>query len=150
MLWALADPLLNAGIGSAGTWGQPWPHVQQVCRVERHRVTCRTGAVQREVSFAVTSRSAQRADAARLLAGLRGHWGIENQVHWVRDVTYDEDRCTVRTGAAPQVGAACRNLAITLVRRAGATNIAAACRTYAGRPHTAIALVATTTLTVVK
>ncbi|HEY7033794.1 MAG TPA: hypothetical protein VH482_20830 [Thermomicrobiales bacterium] len=49
----------------------------------------------------------------------------------------------MRTKAAPQVGAACRNPAITLLRRLGAANVAAACRTFAGRPLTAIALVAT-------
>ena len=44
---------------------------------------------------------------------LRQHWGIENRVHWVRDVTFDEDRCTVRTGAGPQVLATVRNTAST-------------------------------------
>ena len=60
----------------------------------------------------------------------RGHWGIENRVHWVRDVTFDEDRSQVRTGAAPQVMAGLRNLVIALVRRAGHTNVAAALRRH--------------------
>jgi hypothetical protein len=72
---------------------------------------------------------------------LRRHWGIENKVNWVRDVTSDEDRSQVRTGAAPQVMAACRNIALNLLRRSGATNIAAALRTQAGRPATAVQLV---------
>ncbi|HVM13175.1 MAG TPA: ISAs1 family transposase, partial [Egibacteraceae bacterium] len=59
------------------------------------------------------------------------HWGIENRLHWVRDVTFDEDRSTVRTGHAPHVMAALRNLAITTLRLAGATNIAAALRHHA-------------------
>jgi hypothetical protein len=62
-------------------------------------------------------------------------------VHWVRDVTFDEDRSQVRTGAAPQVMATLRNLVITLLRRAGHTNLAAALRTYAGRPADAVALI---------
>jgi hypothetical protein len=149
-LWALADPALNARAGEAGTHQAPWPHLAQVCRVRRRRVTTRTGEVEDEVSYAVTSLPPQRADAARLLALLRGHWGIENKLHYVRDVTFDEDRSAVRTASAPQVCAACRNLVIALVRRLGATNIAAACRTFAGRPLTAIALVATAGCQVMK
>jgi hypothetical protein len=114
MLWALADPALNARAGEAGARGAAWPHLAQVCRVERERVDCRTGEVEREVSYAVTSRPPHRADAGRLLAALRGHWGIENKLHHVRDVTFDEDRSQIRTGAAPQATAACRNLAIAL------------------------------------
>ena len=120
----------------------PWPHLRQVCRVRRRRVRLRTGEVEDEVSYAVTSLGPDRADAARLLRLLRGHWGIENRLHWVRDVTFDEDRGQIRTGAAPEAVAARRNLVIALARRAGATNIAAALRAYAGRPGTAIALVA--------
>ena len=77
---------------------------------------------------------------------MRGHWRIENRLHYVRDVTFDEDRSQIRCGATPQVMATCRNLALTLVRQAGATNIAAALRTYAARPHHALALVLTTGL----
>jgi hypothetical protein len=150
MLWALADPALNARAGEAGTHGTAWPNLAQVCRVERERVDCRTGAVERAVSYAVTSRSPERADAGRRLATLRGHWGIENKLHWVRDVIFDEDRAQVRSGAAPQATTACRNLAIALLRRTGTTNIAAACRTYAGRPHAAIALVARAACQVMK
>ena len=72
---------------------------------------------------------------------LRGHWGIENRAHHVRDVVFDEDRCQVRSGAAPQVLAAGRNLAIALLRRAGYPGIAAALRTLAGRPACAVQLV---------
>ena len=150
MLWALADPALNARAGEAGTHGTAWPHLAQVCRVERERVDCRTGEVTREVSYAVTSCPPARADARRLLAALRGHWGIENRLHHVRDVTFDEDRSQVRTGAAPQTTAACRNLALALLRRAGHANIAAATRTFAGRASQAIALVATAGCQVMK
>lgn len=150
MLWALADPDLNARAGEAGTHGTAWPHLAQVCRVERRRVLCQTGEIERGVTYAVTSLPPARATAGRLLALLRGHWGIENKLHHVRDVTFDEDRSQVRSGAAPQACAACRNLAIALLRRTGATNIAAACRTYAGRPRAAIALVATAGPSVMK
>jgi Transposase DDE domain len=62
---------------------------------------------------------------------LRWHWGIENAVHWVRDVTFDEDRHTAHTGNGAQVLATLRNTAINLHRLDGATNIAEACRTTA-------------------
>ena len=143
MLWALTDPALNAYAGSAGTRGVAWPHLAQVCRIERRRVVCRTGEVETEVTYAVTSRPPDRADATALLVLARGHWGIENKLHWVRDVTFDEDRCQIRTGAAPQAVAACRDLVIALLRRVGVTNIAAGLRTYAGRAATTIRLVAT-------
>jgi hypothetical protein len=71
------------------------------------------------VAHAITSLSPERADAARRLALSRAHWDIENRLPWVRDVTLGEDACRVRTGAAPQVLAACRNAVLTLVRRLG-------------------------------
>ena len=113
-------------------------------------MTVRTGEIEDEVTYAITSLPPERADAARLLALLRDHWRIENGLHHVRDVTCDEDRCPIRTGAAPQVCAAVRNLVLALLRRAGAPNIAAALRTYAGRWHDAIALVATAGCQVMK
>ena len=71
----------------------------------------------------------------------RGHWGIENRVHWVRDVTFDEDRSQVRTGSAPQIMAALRNLTISVIRLAGETNIAAALRRHAVHPSRPLALI---------
>ena len=59
---------------------------------------------------------------------IRGHWGIENRLHWVRDVTYDEDCSQIRTGNGPRVMVAIRNLAISIHRLTGATSIAAATR----------------------
>ena len=105
-MWALADPELNGYVGSAGTVGEAWPHLQQVCRLERQRVV--KGKKQVDVSYAISSLPATDADARRLLSLSRGHWGIENRLHWVRDGTFDEDRSQVRTGAAPQVLAGLR------------------------------------------
>ena len=145
MRWALADPALNAYVGSSGEVGVPWPAVAQVCRRERRR-TLRQGGVPHtsvEVTYLITSRPAPRADAAVLLAVGRGHWGIENTVHYVRDVTFGEDASHIRTGAAPQVRSACTNLVRALLRRTGVTNLAAALRTHAGRPHAAVRLLLT-------
>ena len=55
----------------------------------------------------------------------------ENRLHWVRDVVYDEDRSAVRTGHAPRVMAILRSTAISVLRLAGATSIAAATRHHA-------------------
>src|SRR5439155_15158525 len=95
-LWALADPALNRYVGSSGEYGTAWPQLQQVCRIERERLQLRRGQVVRrelEVSYAITSCPAERAPAAALLRANRGHWGIENGSHWVRDMVLGEDAC---------------------------------------------------------
>jgi hypothetical protein len=147
MVWALADPALNAYAGSAGEVGMPWPHLAQACRVERQRIVLTTGGViadeSRALSYYITSRVPAQADAGTLAQLIRGHWGIENKAHHVRDATFGEDACQLRTGAAPEVRAACLNVVIALLRRAGVTNLAAGMRTCAGRPAFAVQLVRT-------
>jgi predicted transposase YbfD/YdcC len=118
-----------------------WPGLAQVFHLERQVVSKKTGEVREEVVAGVTSLGPERADAARLLALVRGHWHIENQSHWVRDVTFDEDRSQVRCGNIPQVMAALRNTVIGLTRWAGETNIAAACRRFAAQPALALELI---------
>ena len=115
-----------------------WPHLAQVCRLER--VVTHKGRIRCEVAYAVSSLSPQEATPKRLLTLWRAHWGIENRLHWVRDVTFDEDRSQVRTGAAPQVLAAMRNMTISLLRLAGKPNIAAALRRHAAHSTEALAL----------
>jgi predicted transposase YbfD/YdcC len=108
-----------------------WPSARQVCRIER--TTHRNGKTQVEVDYAITSVPRHLAGALALLEWWRGHWGIENRLHWVRDVTFGEDASRIRLGAAPQILAAMRNAAISLLRSLGATNIAAALRENACR-----------------
>ncbi|TFH65031.1 MAG: ISAs1 family transposase [Gemmatimonadales bacterium] len=105
-----------------------FPHCQQVFRIERTVTKLDGTPMRHEVVFGVTSLRAAEGSPRRLLELNRGHWGIENRLHWVRDVTFDEDRSQVRKGAGAQAMAALRNLTIGLLRRAGATNIAAALR----------------------
>jgi len=81
-----------------------------------------------EVVYGVTSLPPATASPLAVLAYNRGHWEIENRLHHVRDLTYDEDRSQVRTGRRPHAMATLRNLAISLMRLAGADNIAAATR----------------------
>ena len=147
LCWALADPEQNAYVGSSGTHATAWPHVRQICGIERHRLQVRRGqilATELEVRYYVTSLAPNRADARMLLALARGHWGIENRLHYVRDVTFNEDRSQMRAGAVAHTFAACRNLAIGLLRSSGAANIAAALRTFAARPADAAFLILAT------
>ena len=81
-----------------------------------------------EVAYGITSLSPEKADAQRLLSLNRGHWCIENRLHWVRDVTFDEDRSQVRVGEGPRVMATLRNLAISLFRLQEVKNTAQALR----------------------
>lgn len=101
-----------------------------------------SGQTRTEVVYLVTSLSPQKADAKRLLALNRGHWEIENRVHWVRDVAFAEDLSQIRTGAGPRVMATLRNLAISLIRLRDKTRgIAQALRNLAARPHLTLAMV---------
>jgi predicted transposase YbfD/YdcC len=114
-----------------------WPGVRQVCKVER--AVERGGRVTREVAYAVTSLG-PRGGPAQLLHLWRGHWGIENRLHYVRDVTFGEDASTVRTAAAPEVLAAIRNALLTLLHQSGCANIAAALRSFAWQPGSSLRL----------
>lgn len=117
-----------------------WPGQRQVFRLERTTIERKTGEVRTETGYGITSLDPTRADAERLLRLSRRHWRIENRSHWVRDVTFDEDRSQVRCGSTPEVMAAIRNTAIGLLRATGVTNIAAACRQFAAQPASAVAL----------
>jgi predicted transposase YbfD/YdcC len=74
-----------------------------------------------------------QASPSQLAAIIRGHWAIEDRLHWIRDLDFDEDRSQIRTGNGPQIMAALRNLVVTILRLAGARNIAAALRYHARR-----------------
>ena len=111
--------------------GLDFPYVQQVARIERRRRHLNNNTEQHEIVFCITSLSPEKADATRLLKLNRDHWSIENRLHHVRDTTFDDDRSQVRKRAAPHMIASLRNLAIGLLRLAGArTNIAAATRFF--------------------
>jgi len=104
------------------------------------RTVTRAGKKTVEVVYLITSADRTEAPPATLAAWVQGHWGIENRLHWVRDVTFDEDRSQVRTGTAPQVMATLRNVVISLLRLAGWTNIAHALRHHAADQRRPLAL----------
>ena len=96
---------------------QNWPGITAICRIERTR-ELKTYCT-RQVIYAITSLPADKLDPAALLQLARDHWQIENRLFHVRDVTFKEDACRVRTGSAPQVLAELRNATLTLIRRTG-------------------------------
>ena len=98
-------------------------------RIDRYVTKLDGTELRTEQVYGVTSLVGTTKDAAaRVLALVRGHWRIENSLHWVRDVTFDEDRSQVRKGNGPRVMATLRNLAISVLRLAGASSIAKALR----------------------
>ena len=101
------------------------------------RTVTRKGKKTVEVVYLTTSSD---ADPAILAAWVQGHWKLENKLHWVRDVTYQEDKSLVRTGNTPRVMATLRNLAISLLRLDGHTSIAAANRRHARDPQRTLKL----------
>lgn len=115
-----------------------WPDVGQVFELERVRVLKDKTEVQ--VVYGITSLKRQGADAATLLGLVRGHWGIENKLHYVRDETLGEDRCRARQGSTPQVLAAIRNVAVFLLDKVKAASNAAATRRFAAHPQEALSL----------
>jgi predicted transposase YbfD/YdcC len=133
---------LDAEEGEAGTIAG-WPALAQVCRIHReveYVSGAQVGTTRQQWSYALTSLAPEHADAARLEQLWRGHWQIENGLHYVRDVTLGEDACQVRVERAPANFAACRNAALNLLRQAGVTNVAAALRRHAMYPREALAL----------
>lgn len=87
-----------------------------------------------ETCYAITTLTASQASPAQLAAIIRSHWAIEDRLHWVRDMDFDEDRSQTRTASGPRVMASLRNLAITILRLAGHASIASALRHHARRP----------------
>lgn len=113
--------------------GIKFPHAHQAVQITRRTrpISARTGKQGRwrtETVYAITDLAPHEARPEELAAWIRGHWQIENSLHWVRDVTYAEDLSQIRTDTAPQIMATLRNLTISLHRLAGATNIAATLR----------------------
>lgn len=107
----------------------PWPGLAQVFRLER-RVTDGLGRERREIRYGVTSLPAASAPPARLLAIARAHWGIENGLHYRRDVSLHEDASLLRRGQGPAVLAALNNAVIGLIRQHGERNLPAVQRHF--------------------
>jgi predicted transposase YbfD/YdcC len=116
--------------------GSDWPSVEQVFRLTRERRLKK--GTETEVIFGITSLPRERAGAKDLLGLVREHWGIENGLHYVRDVTLGEDASRIRKGSAPQVMAALRNIVVFLFERFKHKNAATATRHYVCHPEEAV------------
>jgi predicted transposase YbfD/YdcC len=96
------------------------------------------GEWREEVRYGITSLPATVALPERLLKVKRGHWTIENRLHYVKDVTLGEDRSTIHKDNGPKIMAALRNTAVSLLRLAGFSTIAARMRHNSGHPEDAL------------
>jgi predicted transposase YbfD/YdcC len=114
-----------------------WPGLGQVLRIER--VWWEQGQRHEAVRYALTSLPPDVADAPRLLALVRGHWQIENGLHYVKDVTLGEDRSLIHKGNGPNVMAILRDTVVSVLHRAGVRTIAERLRAYSGDVHAALA-----------
>lgn len=116
-----------------------WPAAQQVFQLAR-RTLMEDGSWRESVAYGITSLPRTVADAQRLLALARGHWGIENGLFYRRDVTLGEDRSQLRRENGPQILATLNDLTVGLLLREGHTNVARGRRIYAAFPQQAFAL----------
>ena len=115
-----------------------WPGLEQVFEIRRRWKY--KGIDKEAVRYGVTSLPAQIALPERLLQLKRGHWIIENGLHYVKDVTMGEDKSTIHCDNGPKVMAALRNTALSLLRYAGFSTIAARLRYNSGHPQAALDL----------
>ncbi|WP_375167416.1 ISAs1 family transposase [Desulfofundulus thermocisternus] len=99
------------------------------------------GKLKKDIAYYITSKPAGETDAETLPKNIRGQWSIENSLHWVRDVTLNEDQSQIRTGSAPCVIASIRNLAISLLRLRGFKNIASGLRKLGWNAELALSLI---------
>lgn len=111
-----------------------FPYARQAFLVERYVHDPHDGSLtSAAAALSVTCLSAKQADPRRLATFVRDHWGIES-LHWIRDVTFDEDHHQLRQGSAPQVLAGLRNLAIGALRTTGRNKIAPSLRWISRNP----------------
>ncbi|MFV2022948.1 ISAs1 family transposase [Micromonospora sp. LOL_023] len=101
-----------------------FPGARQVFRLRRDTGGLDGVRTSKQIIYGIVSPTAEQASPQHLNAYARGHWSVENRLHWTRDVTFSEDGSQLRTGAAPRNLAAMRNLALNTFRLAGRANIA--------------------------
>lgn len=107
-----------------------WPGANQVFRLERKSLHLRTGRQSCEVVYGLTSCDSKKADAEQLLAWTRDYWGIENGLHYRRDVTLREDATRIAQSALARVMAAINNFVVGLAASLGYANLASARRAF--------------------
>ena len=124
-------------------FGHEWEGIEQVFRLERTRHMLKTGAIEHEVIYGLSSLSMRQASPARMLSLIREHWAIENKLHYRRDGSLGEDACQTRTGPLPHLLAQLNSTVLSLTDRAGVRNVARQMRYFDAHPEQALALVLT-------
>jgi predicted transposase YbfD/YdcC len=128
---------------TTGAAGVDFPYASQVAVIRREEFTLDGTRISKEYALVITSLSAARADAADIHTHVRGHWGIENKIHYVRDTTWKEDANQAWVGSGPHAMAILRNLAIGLFRLKGIRKIKEATERIAADRDRALPLLAT-------
>lgn len=118
-----------------------WPYLEQVFKLERRFINLQSGEVTTEIHYGLTSLTPAEAGPQRLLALQRSHWGIENGLHYRRDVTFKEDRCRLKIGHAARTMATLNNLALALILRQDYPYLPQARRRFSARPLEALQLI---------
>jgi predicted transposase YbfD/YdcC len=118
-----------------------WPYLEQVFKLERRFTDLKTGQITTQTRYGLTSLSSDQASPQQLLDYARAYWGIENGLHYRRDVTFKEDRCRLRIGHAARTMATLNNLVLALILRQGYSSVPEARRKFAARPLEALKLI---------
>ncbi|MCB0190691.1 MAG: ISAs1 family transposase [Anaerolineae bacterium] len=118
-----------------------WPYLQQVFKLDYRSVNCKSGQVQSQTDYGLTSLAAAEAGPEQLLAFKRSYWAIENRLHYRRDVSLNEDSSRLRTGNAPRVMAILNNLVLALIDRLDFQTVPDARRRFSAKPLEALNLI---------
>ncbi len=124
-------------------FGKHWQGIEQVFRLERTRRILKSGAIEHEVVYGLSSLAMRQAPPARMLWLVRDHWAIENKLHYRRDGSLGEDACQTRTGIVPGLLAQLNSAVLSCMDRAGVRNVARQMRYFDAHPEQALALVLT-------
>jgi predicted transposase YbfD/YdcC len=115
-----------------------WSGVAQVFRLQRTTVLLKSSQIRQQVVYGISNLPCSQAPAQRMLALNRAHWGIENRLHWRRDVSLGEDRCQTRTGTAPGMLACLNSALLSLMDRLGIHNVPRQARFFDARVDQAV------------
>ena len=107
-----------------------WPYQEQVFKLERRSTLTKTGAVQEQVVYGITSLTREEVSPHRLLQLTRSYWGIENGLHYRRDVTLHEDQTRLTRKNAARVMACLNNLVLGLLIWKIEISLSPACQTF--------------------
>lgn len=118
-----------------------WRYVAQCLCIQRECLITATGERTDYIHYAITDLSPHQANARTVFGLWHRHWHIENKGHWIRDVDFDEDRCSARRHTAPRMLATLRDIAVGLLRWTGATSVATARTALSASLHQAASII---------